>query len=42
MFVYEGKAKIFDHSYSKELTSIIHQTYEVGLIPSYHKILAIF
>ena len=37
MFVYEGKAKIFDHSYSKELTNIIHQSYETGINPSNHK-----
>ena len=37
MFVYDGKAKIFDHSYSKELTNIIHQSYETGINPSNHK-----
>ena len=30
MFVYHGKAKIFDHSYAKELTNLIHQSYETG------------
>ena len=30
MFVYHGKAKIFDHSYAKELNNLIHQSYETG------------
>ena len=37
MFVYKGKAKIFDHTYSKELSNVIHQNYENGLKPSNHK-----
>ena len=37
MFVYKGKAKIFDHSYSKELSLTIHQSYEIGIKPSNHK-----
>ena len=37
MFVYEGKAKIFDHSYSKELSNMIHKSYETGIKPSNHK-----
>ena len=37
MFVYEGKAKIFDHSYSKELSNVIHQSYETGIKASNHK-----
>ena len=30
MFVYEGKTKLFDHNYSKELSNLIHQSYELG------------
>ena len=30
MLVYEGKAKIFDHSYYKELTNLIKKSYEEG------------
>ena len=37
MFVYKGKAKIFDHSYSKELSNVIHQSYETGIKPANHK-----
>ena len=37
MFVYKGKAKIFDHSYSKELSNLIHQSYQVGIKPANHK-----
>jgi len=37
MFVYKGKAKIFDHSYSKELSNVIHQSYETGIRPANHK-----
>jgi hypothetical protein len=37
MFVYKGKAKIFDHSYSKELSLTIHQSYEIGIKPLNHK-----
>ena len=37
MFVYKGKAKIFDHSYSKELSNVIHQSYETGTKPANHK-----
>ena len=37
MFIYKGKLKIFDHSYSKELEKIIHQDYEIGIKPSNHK-----
>ena len=35
MFVYEGKTKLFDHNYSKELSNIIHQRYEQGYKASY-------
>jgi len=37
MFVYKGKAKIFDHSYSKALSNIIHQSYEYGARIPNHK-----
>ena len=37
MFIYKGKLKVFDHSYSKELSKIIHQDYEIGIKPSNHK-----
>ena len=37
MFIYTGKLKVFDHSYSKELSKIIHQDYEIGIKPSNHK-----
>ena len=37
MFIYRGKLKIFDHSYSKELSKIIHQDYEIGITRSNHK-----
>ena len=37
MFIYKGKLKIFDHSYSKELSKIIHQDYEIGITPTNHK-----
>ena len=37
MYVYKGKAKIFDHSYSKELSNIIYQSYETGIKPSNQK-----
>ena len=30
MLVYEGKTKIFDHSYSKELSNLIKKSYEEG------------
>ena len=30
MLVYEGKTKIFDHSYYKELTNLIKKSYEAG------------
>ena len=30
MFVYEGKTKLFDHNYTKELSTLIHQSYESG------------
>ena len=36
MFVYHGKAKIFDHSYVKELSNLIHQSYEAGNKSSNH------
>ena len=35
MFVYQGKTKLFDHSYSKELSDIIHSRYEQGNKTSY-------
>ena len=35
MFVYQGKTKLFDHSYSKELSEIIHSRYEQGNKTSY-------
>ena len=37
MFIYKGNLKIFDHSYSKELSKIIHQDYEIGIKPTNHK-----
>jgi len=30
MLVYEGKTKLFDHSYTKELSYIIKKSYEEG------------
>ena len=30
MFVYEGNTKLFDHNYTKELSDLIHQSYEPG------------
>ena len=35
MFVYEGKTKLFDHNYTKELSNLIHQSYELGNRSSY-------
>ena len=35
MFVYQGKTKLFDHSYSKELSAVIHSRYEQGNKASY-------
>ena len=37
MFVYKGKAKVFDHSYSKELSNVINQSYETGIKPANRK-----
>ncbi len=35
MFIYEGKTKLFDHNYAKELSALIHQSYEQGSRSSY-------
>ena len=35
MFVYGGKTKLFDHNYRKELSTLIHQSYESGNRSSY-------
>ena len=35
MFVYDGKTKLFDHNYTKELSTLIHQSYESGNKSSY-------
>ena len=35
MFIYEGKTKLFDHNYAKELSTLIHQSYEQGSRSSY-------
>ena len=35
MFVYGGKTKLFDHNYTKELSTLIHQSYESGNRSSY-------
>ena len=35
MYVYEGKTKLFDHNYAKELSTLIHQSYEQGSRSSY-------
>ena len=35
MLVYEGKTKLFDHSYTKELSYIIKKSYEEGKVTSH-------
>ena len=35
MFVYGGKTNLFDHNYPKELSTLIHQSYENGNKSSY-------
>ena len=37
MFLYKGKLKLFDHSYSKKLSKMIQEEYEIGIKPSNHK-----
>ena len=37
MFIYKGKTKIFDHSYSRELSNAINQSYKSGIKVSNHK-----